>query len=277
MLFDLSLITSFLAILLLAMGWGSVTAMSDQVLSTSTASLTSGQIQTGNALFLNDGYVALNHSVGVIQTLRKYPLQSWDSLNRDSSGNASYFSEVMVVGSNLTNVKDLHVDIRGIYTVAPVLQSKPDCLVDSNPISSKCADTITILGWAFTQSSSLCTTLGMSVCSQSDPLILHPQYDCNKNNGLCAVVTSQPADEVVSNIMSRFAANNWPKSTTGLWLQVNSLSTCDTDPATCTAIYSVIGSFGVCVAVLSLVLMVTVFHLDVRMDDLISDILDRHV
>ena len=241
--------------------------MSSQFTNVSIANITN--VVTGDVLLLSDGFVGTNASIGLVTTLNRYKLPTWDGLY--VSGESSFYSEFKVVG-NVTNVAKVYPDSRQIITVAPIFVNSTACNTGTTPRDSSCANAIQ--GWAYVSASSLCRDLSMSMCAiDASPLSLLPSYGCRSNQGLCAKVGSPPDDDTVIQLMKRFSANNWTTSNSTIWLNVNSLSSCDMDTESCIANYETIGMIGLAFGTVTTALILSVLLIDISMDTLIRSLI----
>ena len=123
-LFEVSMITAIPALLLIGFGWGSITSSGLQWTNLSIANI-SREVDIGDILFLSDGYVGTNASIGLVTTLKAYQLPKWDSLYT-SPGQSSFYSQVLLSG-NTTDVATLYPDSRQIITVAPIFKTETIC------------------------------------------------------------------------------------------------------------------------------------------------------
>lgn len=167
----------------------------------------------------NDGFVALNLTKGIIQTLAI-------TNHSDSVPRMSRFRNAQVVNNREPYSDEVEPTVppgfQENYKIAPVFRSWAPCATRYR-ISAGCLKQNGVAGWAFATSRSLCSNLRMVSCRPNSPVI-DPVYKCATDpimgasykdpvQGLCGRSADPPPEEVIDELSALLLLDGWPDET----------------------------------------------------------------
>lgn len=231
----------------------------------------------------SDGFVALNLTKGVVETLTTSTHGPADSLRVSRFRDA----ELRINTEPFSDVPEPTVPPGAmmIYRIAPIFSSWAPC-VTLYDISQQCLVTNPVVGWAFTKTQTLCSSFHMVSCLRLDSE-LDPVYRCSSSptrgqgiianiSGLCGRVASAPPPAVVDELSAILKHAGWGDdtlpTTSQVWVDVQP-DDCIADPQSCISRWDSIGLAGLVLFVLSLLCIVLPAVMDFRFDRRIRDAL----
>jgi len=166
----------------------------------------------------NDGFVALNLTKGITETLER-------GEHNVNVPRMSRFRDAQIVNNREPFSNEVEPTVppgfQETYRIAPVFLSWAPC-VTRYRISAGCLKQNEVAGWAIATSRAACTTFRMVSCRVQDPQ-LEPTYRCATNpiagssyadpiQGLCGRSTIPPSDEVQDEPSALLLLDGWPES-----------------------------------------------------------------
>merc|ERR1719221_544808 len=149
----------------------------------------------------SDGFVGLNLTKGVIETLDKTVHGDADSERRSRFRDA----ELRINTEPFADVPEPTEPPNMItaYRIAPIFAAYAPC-VARYKISGSCLARNPVQGWAISETRSLCSDLRMVACKPPKPL-LEPVYGCSdpgnaERVGLCGRIIQPPFEEVIDEL-----------------------------------------------------------------------------
>ena len=248
----------------------------------------------------NDGFVAFNLSKSVVHTSASYPLQPIDTLYSGLSNpvvdqifgqtNVSY-SDFYVSEVPLFDVSSIlhYPDVRSRWTVAPIFASRSNCLEGYAPVHVTCMLSNKILGWAYsTDRGSFCRSIDSSACESDATMgerlsVYYPEpfnVSISPSDGISGIVASAPPDFIVEAVQRRFIADGWPieadivsypSGVPSVWIQV--IPNVASKMSSARDQFNIFKYISIALIIITIVLMVTPFVLDVKTDLLVLKLL----
>lgn len=274
--YRLSYCTAIPAFVCLAFGTGAKAGFG-------TAQGAPGQVSIGdldrgsmNYFEASDGFVGLNLTKGIIETLRignhgtNFASRSSRFRDAELRINTEAFSDEVEPTVPPGAVK--------IYRVAPVFGKWSICAARFH-MSVACLQQNPVVGWAISTTSSLCSSLYMVACKNPHPQ-LDPVYRCSTNPvygsrhkgpiaGLCGRVTSPPREGAVDELSAILLEQGWPQATlpnmSQVWLDV-SPDDCIAHPASCISTWDLMGNLGLGFAAITALCIMAPCALDCMVD-----------
>jgi len=210
----------------------------------------------------SDGFVALNLTKGVYETLQPMPHGTPEALRLSRFRNA-----MLRINPEPANDEPQPTEPPGIlrlFRIAPVFRTWAACATEYAVLPT-CLVENAIVGWALAKTNSLCTQLSMVACRPPQPT-LDPVYQCSSASpvngslvkgsvsGLCGRVVQAPPKPVINELTAMLLSQGWPQvalpNITHVWLDV-SPDKCIADPAGCSSTWQTLGSVGLCFAVVT--------------------------
>jgi len=230
-----------------------------------------------NYFELKDGFVGLNLTKGVVETLAPgehgVPAHRRFSRFRDAelSINKEPYSD---------NVEPTETPgMLSTYRIAPVFANWAPCVANYR-ISSRCLELNPVRAWAVSTSTSLCSRYKSVGCKPPKPF-LEPVYQCsqaggvrgiettNPVQGFCGHVAKAPPDGAIDELGALLLYDSWPKVSlpkpSTLWLDV-SPDSCINDPALCEASWSQLYLAGLAFQILTNIFILISAFCDCRVD-----------
>eukprot|EP00933_Yihiella_yeosuensis_P002893 TRINITY_DN10507_c0_g4_i1.p1 TRINITY_DN10507_c0_g4~~TRINITY_DN10507_c0_g4_i1.p1 ORF type:complete len:478 (+),score=55.04 TRINITY_DN10507_c0_g4_i1:85-1518(+) len=179
----------------------------------------------------SDGFVALNLTKGILETLER-------TLHDKAVPRMSRYknAEVRVNREPYSDEVDPTIPpgVQAFYMFAPVFRHWGSCQTRYR-ISTACLKSNVVVGWAMARTQSLCTNLRMVGCTIEQPP-LRPRYRCGSTNpvsgeqataeieGLCGRSVLMPKTEIVDELRALLILDGWPENslpnTTQGWYDV---------------------------------------------------------
>jgi hypothetical protein len=229
----------------------------------------------------SDGFVALNLTKGVVETLTTGTHGQADSLRKSRFRDA----ELRINTEPYSDVPEPTIPPGAmmIYRIAPIFSSWVPC-VNLYDISQQCLVANAVVGWAFTKTQTLCSSFHSVSCLQLDSE-LDPVYRCSSSptrgqgntaniSGLCGRVAAAPPPAVVDELGAILKQAGWLDetlpTTSQVWVDVQP-DDCISDPQSCISRWDSIGLAGMVLFVLSLLCIVLPAVMDFRFDRRIRD------
>ena len=165
-----------------------------------------------------DGFVALNLTKGITETLEK-------TVHNRNVPRLSRYRDAEIVNNRepFSNEEEPTVPpgFMETYRIAPVFLQWAPCTTRYR-ISAGCLNQNQVVGWAVATSRALCTNLRMVSCRVQNPL-LEPVYRCSTNatkgrefkgtiNGLCGRSIPAPNPQVIDELSALLLLDGWPES-----------------------------------------------------------------
>lgn len=263
----------------------------------------SGSLRPGKD-YMNtiDGFIAFNLSKSVVHTLTPYDLGPSDSLyygntnpvleeifgESNSSYSDLYVSEVSLFDSSS---KSEHEDVQSRWTVAPIFATSSECIQEYAPVHITCMLSNKILAWAVaTDAGSLCRLVQSASCNSEGRhdtrlSIYYPERFDEKTPstiGVSGMVSASPPDFIVEAIKRRFVADGWPieadsvaypQGMPSIWIQVSPSLEKDIEEAKIH--FTVFEYISIVLMVVTALLMIVPFVLDVQTDLLVRKLIER--
>lgn len=226
---------------------------------------------------LADGFVALNLTKGVTETLaaEEHGITGFrrKSRFRDTQlrVNKEPFSDMPEPTETPGSLAQ--------YVVAPIFESWAYCATRYR-ISANCLTQNPVRAWAVARSSSLCSRARSVACRPPKPL-LKPVYRCTKDggtqgelakapiSGICGRVTLPPPEGAIDELGALMIYDAWPQNTlpkkSDLWIDV-SPDECIADPQICDDAWSLLGLVGLIFQILTNLCLVMTMIQDCRVD-----------
>mmetsp|Transcript_76598 Transcript_76598/g.183512 ORF Transcript_76598/g.183512 Transcript_76598/m.183512 type:complete len:466 (+) Transcript_76598:34-1431(+) len=166
----------------------------------------------------NDGFVALNLTKGVTETLQK-------TTHSSNVPRLSRYRDAEVVNNREPFSNEVEPTVppgfMETYRISPVFLAWAPCTTRYR-ISAGCLNQNQVVGWAVATSRSLCTNLRMVSCREQDPL-LDPIYHCATNpvsgkdfkgpiQGICGRSVPPPTVEVIDELSALLLLDGWPEN-----------------------------------------------------------------
>jgi len=234
-----------------------------------------------------DGFVALNLTKGVYETLHPMSHGTPEAIRR------SRFRDAMLrinpKPANHVPEPTKPPGMLRLFRIAPVLSTWAACATEY-AVEPSCFVENPIVGWALAKSSSLCTQLSMVACRPPQPT-LNPMYQCSSASsmngssvkgpvsGLCGRAVKVPPKPVVDEFAAILISEGWPRSalpnTTHVWLDV-SPDKCIADPAGCASTWQNLGYVGLCFTVATVCCVLIPCFLDCIVDKRIREALQYY-
>lgn len=167
----------------------------------------------------NDGFVALNLTKGITETLAV-------TNHSDSVPRMSRFRDAQIVNNREPFSDEVEPTVppgfQENYRIAPVFSAWAPCVARYR-ISAGCLKQNGVVGWAFATSRSLCSNLRMVSCRPQSPAIT-PVYKCATSpiqgetykdpvQGLCGRSSEPPPSEVIDELKALLLLDGWPAET----------------------------------------------------------------
>lgn len=245
---------------------------------------------SNNFFEASNGFVALNLSKGVVETLYAAEHgrleQVTDSAIKPRWGRFRD-AELKINREPFGDIPDptLPPDTRSVYRVAPIFDGWAPCLSNYR-ISSSCLENNPVRGWAASSTGSLCVSLGMVACGPPQPVI-EPVYSCstepvygkqygNETNGtgLCGRVTPHIPIGVIAELKVLLKLDGWPDDSlpneTSMWVNVEQ-DPCISNPEPCQANWSIMLAVGMILAASALSCIAYAAYQDCATDKTIRD------
>lgn len=166
----------------------------------------------------HDGFVALNLTKGITETLQK-------TVHNRNVPRLSRYRDAEVVNNREPFSSEIEPTVppgfMENYRIAPVFLEWAPCTTRYR-ISAGCLNQNQVVGWAVATSRSLCTNLRMVSCREQDPL-LDPLYHCTDApvrgqvfkgsiQGLCGRTVPPPTSEVIDELSALLLLDGWPEN-----------------------------------------------------------------
>jgi hypothetical protein len=215
--------------------------------------------QYWNWFELADGFVALNLTKGVTETLQPEehgpPNHRRKSRFRDTELRVNHEPYADAVDPTPTP------GTISTYRIAPIFANWAYCATRYR-ISTNCLTQNAVRAWAISKSSSLCSSSKSVACLPPKPL-LEPVYKCTQNGGvpggvnvtgICGRVTLPPPEGAVDELGALMLYDAWPKislpKSSDLWIDV-SPDECISDPQSCEDTWSRLALIGLIFQILT--------------------------
>ena len=222
-----------------------------------------------------DGFVALNLTKGITETLTK-------TEHSRSVPRFSRFRDAEVVNNREPFSSEIEPTVppgfMETYRIAPVFLEWAPCTTRYR-ISAGCLNQNQVVGWAVATSRSLCTNLRMVSCRPQEPL-LDPIYHCATNpvrgevfkgsiQGICGRTVPSPPLEVIDELSALLLLDGWPENRlpniTHGWYDVWP-EECISNTERCTSQWNTLELIGLIFAGLTVFLAFLPLALDCRTD-----------
>jgi len=275
--YRLSLLVSIPALSCLALGYGTKAGFGEAQGPPGEITVMDLDRVSLNYFEVSDGFVALNLTKGIVETLRLTNHSAEEAPRRSRFRDAGLrinrepFSDVPEPTEAPGALK--------LYRIAPVFAKWTACTTRYS-ISVACLQQNPVAGWAMSVTSSLCSDLYMVACRNPQP-VLDPVYRCSSDSpvhglnqtgpvtGLCGRVVQPPRDAVIDELSAVLLTEGWPQAalpnTTQVWLDV-APHNCIANSAACIAIWDLTGIFGIIFSVLTGLCILTPCALDCLVD-----------
>ncbi|CAK9040218.1 Protein ApaG [Durusdinium trenchii] len=214
-----------------------------------------------------DGFVALNLTKGITETLQK-------TVHNRNVPRLSRYRDAEIVNNEEPFSNEVEPTVppgfMETYRISPVFLEWAPCTTRYR-ISAGCLNQNQVIGWAVATARSLCTNLRMVSCREQDPL-LDPVYHCATNpatwakrtssiQGICGRSVPPPAAEVIDELSALLLLDGWPENrlpneTHGwydVWPEVRRIRACISDIERCDAQW-MLGGLTAFLALLPLVI-----------------------
>jgi len=281
--YRLSFYTAIPAFFCLAFGQGSKAAFGEPQGPAGQVTILQLDKKSMNYFQASDGFVGLNLTKGVIETLQ-ITTHGGDVAPRKSRFrdaelriNTEAFSEEVE--------PTLPPGALKTYRVAPVFGRWSLCAARFS-MSVACLQTNPVVGWAVSTTYSLCSDLHMVACNNPRP-VLDPVYQCASSSkplrgseqrgpvfGLCGRVATPPREGAVDELSAILLEEGWPQAAlpnvSQVWLDV-SPDECISRPEECIAKWDLVGSIGILFAALTGLCIVEPCVMDCVVDKRIRD------
>jgi len=273
-------LTAVSALLCFAFGYGEAIRFgTPQGSDSRELSISSLEPDSGGTFEAVDGFVALNLTKGVSETLRAY--EHGDVNFRRIS--RFHDAELRVNKEPFSDQVEPTVPpgMLGVFVVAPVFASWAPC-VSRYRVSTTCLSDNKVLGWAIAQTESLCSDFGMVACKTPQPQI-ECAYQCSSDSpimcsstggglsvtGLCGRVVAPPKEAVVDELRALLLLDGWSSSSLPnsehVWFDLRP-DPCIAHPEECNATWQFIGHIGSVLAVLTVLCIIIPAALDCCVD-----------
>jgi len=231
---------------------------------------------SGHYFESSDGFVALNLTRGIVETLHVAEHGEPDMRRISRFQNA----QLRVNKEPFMNLPEPTVPPGRVatYVIAPVFVTWERC-ASQYRISSQCLQRNQVAGWAVAQTHSLCTSLRMLGCKPQEPQ-LQPVYRCSTSavygsdvvgpiSQLCGRVIYPPPFGVIDELKVLLVEAGWPTeflpNTSHVWLDVAS-DVCIGNPAVCKQSWQRIGNIGAALSALTVLCFLIPATLDCIID-----------
>lgn len=273
-LYRCSFILAIPALLCLGFGYGAQAGFGLASPGLSMAELTPDSLRYFQ---VGDGYVALNLTKGISET-RTYLVHGAEGAMRRSRFRDA---ELRINREPFADIPEPTIPpgFLRLVRVAPIFAEWTEC-VTKYQISITCLNDNPVVGWAVTETKSLCTTMGMVSCRPPETR-LEPVYLCGSTpvygivekgpvKALCGRVRRPPCPEVLDELKAVLMLDGWkdehlPNAST-VWVNVDH-DPCIDRPQDCLLAWSAIGAVGAVFSVLTLASILIPCFLDCRVDD----------
>jgi len=252
------------ALVCLAMGYGERSAFGESA--GPAGALTLGKLSNDywNYFEASDGFVGLNLTKGVIETLDKTVHGDVESERKSRFRDA----ELRINTEPFSDVPEPTEppNMLKAYRIAPIFASWAPCVARYR-VSGACLQRNRVEGWALSETRSLCSDLRMVACKPPKPL-LEPVYGCSDPDnavhggrsvgpigvGLCGRIIQPPFEGVIDELKALLLSDGWPEisipNATSLWVDVQP-NKCIAAPDDCLNRWSTVGMVGVLFALLT--------------------------
>eukprot|EP00927_Polykrikos_kofoidii_P047171 TRINITY_DN41283_c0_g1_i1.p1 TRINITY_DN41283_c0_g1~~TRINITY_DN41283_c0_g1_i1.p1 ORF type:complete len:549 (-),score=88.42 TRINITY_DN41283_c0_g1_i1:76-1593(-) len=209
--------------------------------------------ETGFYFEAYDGYVALNLTKGILETLRR-------TEHGDLKRRISRFRDAQLVVNREPYTGEVEPTVPPgtlqLYVMAPIFPVWATC-VSQYRISTTCLGTHSTVGWAVTKLESMCHDLRLISCKSWTPE-LKPIYKCSTSriqgrqekgpvSGLCGRVVLPPPEAVVDELSAMLLSEQWPlaslPNTSQVWVDVTQ-DPCIIDPDSCMETWGLLANIG---------------------------------
>jgi hypothetical protein len=224
----------------------------------------------------SDGFVALNLTKGVVETLRTSEHGPEDSRRQSRFRNA----ELRINKEPFSDVPEPTIPPGAVkmYKIAPVFPAWKQCATLYD-ISQQCLFDNQVVAWVFSKTSTICSSFGMVSCLQLDTS-LDPMYHCSSGprkgseqttdiSGFCGRVVEPPPPSVVDELGAILKYSGWPESTLPtteqVWIDIQA-DECINNPQSCLGEWNLIGSLGMFLLACALFCIVVSAFIDFETD-----------
>jgi len=274
----LSLLTAIPACVLQVQGLGTQNAFGQSAGGLGSLKLQDLQNEFWNYFELADGFVALNLTKGIVETLA-----------REEHGVKQHRRISRFRDAELRINREPYSDIPeptetpgrlATYRIAPVFDNWAPC-TSRYRISVRCLERNKVRAWAIAKSTSLCSQYKSVGCKPPKPY-LEPIYGCSgplggvkgvetslKIEGFCGHVTKAPPEGAIDELGALLLYDAWPRtslpSANSLWLDV-APDECVGNPASCEEQWSQLYSAGLAFQIVSNILVLVSAFFDCKVD-----------
>lgn len=261
---------------LIAYGVGEKTGFGSAAGDAGTVTMSGLQPMSLKYFEASDGFVALNLTKGVVETLTPGTHGPADSLRISRFRDA----ELKINNEPYSDVPEPTIPPGAmmIYRIAPIFSYWTPC-VTLYDISQQCLLANAVVGWAFAKTETLCSSFHMVSCLQLDSE-LDPVYHCSSSptrgqgylaniSGLCGRVAQAPPPAVVDELGAILKHAGWLDetlpTTSQVWVDVRA-DDCIARPQSCISRWDSIGLAGLVLFAISLLCIVAPAVMDFRFD-----------
>jgi len=237
-----------------------------------------------NFFSATDGFVALNLTKGVVETLKRVE-HGEEGIRRVSRFRDA---ELRINKEPFSDVPEPTTapGMLAVYRIAPVFGFWSNC-ASRYRASTQCVYSNPVVAWAIASTDSLCSDLRTLACSSPKPM-LEPVYNCGSDTpvygieavdpiaGLCGRVVKPPAEGVMDELGRLLLIEGWPgdrlPNKSNVWVDVHQ-DPCISFPDECAAQWTTQGAIGLIFAALTITCIITPAIVDCRVDKQFRDAL----
>lgn len=233
--------------------------------------------QFWNYFELSDGFVALNLTKGVAETLaaEEHGVEDHRRFSRYRDAELRINKEPYSDFPEPTEIPGRLIT----YRIAPIFSNWAPC-VSKYRISARCLEVNPVRAWAISKSLSICSRYKSVGCRPPKPF-LEPVYQCSQAGGVrgietvtpvqgfCGHVATAPPVGAIDELGALLLYDSWPKISlpqpSSLWLDV-SPDACINDPALCEATWSQLYLSGLAFQILTNIFILISAFCDCKVD-----------
>lgn len=277
-LYRFSFMTAIPACMLQVLGLGAAAEFGMPAGTAGKLSLTKLENNYWNYFELSDGFVALNLTKGITETLvaEEHGVEDHRRVSRFRDAEIRVNIEPFSDQAEPTETPGR----LATYRLAPIFENWESCLTRYR-MSTGCLTRNPIKAWAISKSTSLCSAQRSVGCRPPKPR-LEPVYRCSNEEkmvqgaetqepitGLCGHVSSPPPAGAIDELGALLLYDAWPKislpDATTIWLDV-SPDECLNDTAACKASWSNLFIAGLVFQILTNMCILIPCYLDCKVD-----------
>lgn len=227
----------------------------------------------------SDGFVALNLTLGIVETLSRteHGDEGTERMGRFRNARLQINREPY----SGVPVPTVPPDSLRIFRLAPIFAAWAPCVAQYR-ISSACLSGHPVVAWAMSQTESVCSDLRMVACMPPQPMI-EPVYTCTTGTpvramqygslpsltGLCGRVIRGPPAGVLDEMARLLSSEGWPEdnlpNSTIPWIDVQP-DECINDPSSCQARWTLFTVGGVAFSIFTVLCIAVPAVLDCHVD-----------